>query len=321
MAYMIGQAQEVIHLLFHHRFGRLSTAVDTLIVDAAISRIHMVIEYQNLQWFLLDVSRNGLWLNDQKLPKHERHLLKPGDIIAIGETRTLSFTFADDSPPVDILCQREGPGQPITKALPLAAINHMLNKQGEPAIIRFSHGGWLYETEHNIQNLTNFDWLTLRETPESEVAQWQLQLADVPEHTAPIPLAITAEVTLILKKYAEALPTRAILRIGDQEVDLDVRNHHDILLLLAYQLNDDLQLQREVEESGWVYMDELVEKLGITESLINIQIHRLRKQLDQALSDHLDTKTLVMRRRGQLRTGFKRIEAYVKEQQVLNIKI
>lgn len=323
MAYLVGQSpQDVIHLLYHHRFGRLSTAVDTVISDAAVSRIHMVIEYQHAEWVILDVSRNGLWINDQKVRQHERHPLKKGDVISLGETRALCFTVEDDSPPADLLCQRDGPGQALNKAIPLQTITPVIDDQGNPAVIRLTEEGWLFESSEYHQYLLNFDWLMLREHADDAVsANWQINLADIAEHTAPLPEPESVSIRLILRKPNEAYPASAQLIVNDQTHDLEVRNHHDILLLLALHLYADIQEKREIEESGWVYMDEIVEKLNISEKLINIQIHRLRKQIEPVLANITDTKSLIMRRRGQLRVGFTKIEAYIKNEQILSVDI
>lgn len=322
MGYLIGNDDaDVIHLLFHHRLGRLSTAVDTVIADAAVSRIHMVIEYQHQEWTVLDMSRNGLWVNDHRISQHERVPLRKGDIISLGETRELQFTVADDSPPEHLLCQRDGPGLPIVKAIPLREAISVFDEQNTPATLSLTDEGWLFESESNTQYLMNFDWLTLSEEVNGKSPTlWQLTLADILEHTAPMPEENAgAAVKLILKKRTETLPTHATLQVNDETIDLEVRNHHDILLLLAERLQADLLEDREREESGWLYMDELTETLGISEKLINIQIHRLRKQLSQALAMHMDTKPLVMRRRGQLRVGFTQITAYKDNEQLLDI--
>lgn len=324
MACLINSStDEVIYLLFHHRFGRLSSAVDTLISDPAISRIHLVIEYQHGQWVALDLSRNGLWINQSRVEQHERHPLKVGDVIAFGETTASQFIFADDAPPADLLCQRDGPGNPINQSILLEEMNMLYDEQGKDAVIHWTNEGWFFESKSDKQFLLNYDWLTLMDDPEHpEPKEWQLTLADVPEHTAAIDETSSIGVLLKIYKHAAETPARAYLVLGDTELDLEVRHHHDILLYLTKQLHEDaVERSLLANDAGWIYMEDLVNALGIPETLINIQIHRLRKQLQHVLSSYIDTSKLIVRRRGQLKIGFTQIEVYQKNDLTLKVDI
>jgi len=55
---------------------------------------------------------------------------------------------------------------------------------------------------------------------------------------------------------------------------------------------------------GWVSIDKLTNDLGFTESHVNIQIHRARKQLADKLKDlGLSGPMLIERKKGQVRFG------------------
>jgi hypothetical protein len=75
--------------------GRASTS-DVIIRDSSISKSHAVIEPQEEGWYVRDNrSRNGTWLNGQRLQEGERVKLRSGDVLVLG-SYPVYFLFAAD---------------------------------------------------------------------------------------------------------------------------------------------------------------------------------------------------------------------------------
>lgn len=74
MAYLIHVNSGVpIQLEPHNLIGRRGEGVQIALPAPESSKLHSVIEWQNGQWALTDFSRNGTWLDAQKL-----HVNQPG---------------------------------------------------------------------------------------------------------------------------------------------------------------------------------------------------------------------------------------------------
>jgi len=303
MAFIIGSENELIYLKQSHLFGRLGNAVDTYLIDAAVSRIHFLLEYHAPDWYLVDYSRNGTWLNDERIKKGEQVVLSQGDKISIGNKHAISFDLADNSAPVDLLCRRDSNESPIVESLKLQADNHLPNTKNCQLRIKRNAQDWVLEHEHSKQVLHDGDWLTMNKE------SWQMVLTNIPDSTLELddnPPTLE-ELTLHLHSSLDEETVFGRIVSHKAEVELPARSHHYLLLLLARQSVLDSKEKVDNTECGWVYMEELVRLLRGPETLINIQIHRARKQLESALECLFDGKDLIERRAGQIRLGFNRL--------------
>lgn len=71
----------------HEEIGHFRRTTDIVIDDTAVSRLHAMIFYDGRTVGVLDlVSKNGTFVNGQEV---ESRLLKPGDIIEIGDTNII----------------------------------------------------------------------------------------------------------------------------------------------------------------------------------------------------------------------------------------
>jgi hypothetical protein len=305
MAHIIGPDNITIHLKQSHLFGRLPNAVDTYIKEVAVSRLHFLLEYTAPDWHLVEYSRNGTWLNGERVKKGTAVLLKQGDVISIGEKHAIEYTFAYAGAPADILCRRNNAESPIIETLMLQAVNHLPDQQHCELSIRRTDNDWLIEHKHQQRCLQDGDWITIDEQ------KWQAVLTHDANGTMELQEPpILAELQLQLFTTLDEETTSAKMQSPVSEVDLQVRSHHYLLLLLARQSIKDVQQQLDYTECGWIYMEELMNMLGVPETLINIQIHRARKQFEIALDGLFDGKQLVERRVGKVRLGFKQIVLY-----------
>ena len=303
MAFIVGSEREPIYLKQSHLFGRLDNAVDTYLIDAAVSRIHFLLEYHTPNWYLVDYSRNGTWLNDERIKKGEQVLLTQGDKISLGDKHAIHFDFTDNSAPVDLICRRDSNESPIVKSLKLQADNHLPNTQNCQLRIKRNDEDWVLEHEHSKRILHDGDWLTI------DKESWQMVLTNIPDCTLELDgnAPTLEELTLHIHASLDEETVSGRIVSHTSEVELPVRSHHYLLLLLARQSIIDSKENVDSTECGWVYMEALIDMLDAPETLINIQIHRARKQLESALECVFDGKDLIERRTGQVRLGFNRL--------------
>lgn len=85
--------------------------------------------------------------------------------------------------------------------------------------------------------------------------------------------------------------------------DLGERAHHYCLLTLARLRIDDARSGVDTSSQGWIGSAALAAMLGLDVAHLNIQVHRLRRQILKSLPPGIDTFEVIERRRGELRFG------------------
>ena len=109
----------------------------------------------------------------------------------------------------------------------------------------------------------------------------------------------------------------ALVARGEHHViDLGARAHHNVLLTLARSRLEDRKVRQAAERGapppesseGWVYQDELADRLAIDETHLNVAVFRCRRQLAEA--GIVGAASIIERRRPtrELRLGVSRIE-------------
>ncbi len=98
------------------------------------------------------------------------------------------------------------------------------------------------------------------------------------------------------------------IELQQQHINLGIRNHHYLLLLLARQYLNDHKKGLSKKECGWIDKDLLSSMLGQNENHINIQIYRFRKQLLKACPSAKQGPQFVERRTGEIRFSSEKIQ-------------
>lgn len=305
MASLIGPDFQRIYLTSNHIFGRLASAVDTEIKNTAVSRIHFAIEYQEESWWVVDFSRNGTWVNQTKLEKNQRVRLQEADQIAIGQKQSLVFTWEDNSPPTDLLVQRESAGKPIQQSIALDAPKSV-DIADQRVTLTPVDTGWRVNVDESDVILVDQDWLQIAQQ------QWQLLLTNQPENTAEQLLNQQSldQLELCIHTSLDEETTHVLIDTGHNKIDLKTRSHHYLVLVLARYWVADFNSGVDRTECGWVYVDELSKMLAMAETALNIQVYRIRKQLSTALDGYFLDSEVIIRRRGQVRLGFSKFSIY-----------
>lgn len=95
------------------------------------------------------------------------------------------------------------------------------------------------------------------------------------------------------------------LRLHCQQLhyDLPSKVYFQLLVYLARRKMNDTVADAEERDRGWVKNLVAQKELGLSESHLNIYIHRLRAFFATELAGVLDQDIIVERRRGAIRTG------------------
>ncbi|KNC67151.1 FHA domain-containing protein [Pseudoalteromonas ardens] len=299
------QQSKYLYLKSFHRFGRLKHSVDSCFDELAISRIHAVIEWQQGYWFLRDLSRNGTWLNDVRVPYNQDVALNINDEIRFSDSSCHSFSVTDLAPPEDLLVPYSH-DELVDGQEPVIQLEnyHLLPSESDPELIVYFNSTeqtWCYEevgSEHPV-SITDGEQLRFAQQVWSLIqtrASQQECTAEVAE-TDPGDLEYLFTLSQD-EEYAELQVKQA-----QEKVDFETRTHHYLTALLARYKVKDMQHQVDDASQGWVSVKQLSRDLGLTESHINIQIHRARKQFVDRMKDKSMAESLIERKRGRVRFG------------------
>ena len=225
-------------------------------------------------------SSNGTFLGQRRLTADERLALQPGARVAFGDPDD-PFELVDAGPPAAWAVSAEGTVREAEGGvLELPSPDDPLYQIFEDAV-----GRWQVASEQGTRLLTP------EETLEAGDTTWTLLI--------PTPSQATLQrgdekvklrdVTVRLHELAGDRVEITILRRDEMIGDLGHRNHHELLLRLAEEWVAD-QSNSEVAEvdKGWVYVDELIERLGLHKdsqkprNLVDQYVSRARKAFIKA---------------------------------------
>ncbi|MEZ4384843.1 MAG: FHA domain-containing protein [Nannocystaceae bacterium] len=278
-------------LASRHLIGR-APACALRVEDPGVSGYHAEIAWDGERWQVQDLgSRNGTTLGGEALPRGERAPLPSGvDLVLAGAVR---LRLVDASPPA--LFARAADGEhrcAVDELLCLPA-----DDAPEITLYRDLDGRWWIEDATQTRELGDLAAVV------AGGRSWQL--------FAPSSLPMTREVDGGARLAAHEL--RFTVSCDGEHVELalagprgavaiESRVHLALLLVLARaRLSDAARLPES--ERGWVYREDLPRMLGVEPELINVWIHRARRQLARAKI--ADAAALVERRTAtnQLRIG------------------
>jgi len=340
MAFILNHnTQSLCYLYGHHSFGRLAYSVNTLVSNAAVSKIHAIIEWENDAWFIRDLSSNGTWLNNRRIPENTKAQLKLNDDIYFAGLKDIRFTVKDLSAPCDLLIPLNLENNPEllkagAKQLPAFSLSHyhLLPSEQNPEIVlylnRFS-GQWSVEYLNqensgvatpenaalaNRESLSHGQTMHTPQRPhvvnEHDIIsfakqEWRLQLSHL--ETSTELLSNNEEKINQLSFTFNLTPdeeeTQLKLHHQGKTTDFQVRSHHYLTLNLARYRVADAKKGLEPAMQGWVYPEQLAKDIGLSISHLNIQIHRARKQFVDALTNISDAEDLIQRQAGKVRFG------------------
>ena len=284
-----------VMLRINHVFGRYGAHCDTYLQDEEVSRIHALIRWSGGRWLVVDQSRNGSFLDGQRLLVGQGMMLSAGQKLRFGPSESSSWQVVDVMPPVSTLV-------PVDHFLPPIVLsrNNPLPTAAAPelCIYEIEEGQWMLDDNQTSRLLSDGDAIQLAGRT------YHLQLPGEAEETrTSLDLKAAAVPLLDFRLSLDEEHTRLQVFYGSQTADLGERSHHYCLVTLARKRLSDVQAGFDRSAQGWLESPNLARMLRIDVTHLNIQIHRARDQLMGALPAVGTLARIVERQRGRLRLG------------------
>jgi hypothetical protein len=284
-----------------HLVGR-SERCDLRIEEKYVSTEHASIRWNGQAWLLKDLgSRNKTYVDGAVVPSSSPFPLTPGATLAFG-LKEDTWRLEDSSGP-------EAVAVPLDGGKPVVAVNALLPVPSpvEPSamVYRGADGSWKVDEDGEIRDVEDGSVF--------EVAgrTFRLSLPSAVLPTVPVgslkPLRIT-DLDLEFSVSSDEEHVEIIASCHEQVLRLAARTHNYLLLELARRRGVDAGARLPDTSCGWVYQDELCERLRVDAARLNVDVYRIRKQF--AGLEVLDPANIIERRARtkQLRLGVKRFE-------------
>ena len=286
-----------------HLIGRDPGHSHICLPNNDISRQHAQLLWQAPHWLIRDTSKNGVWLNGQRIKAQQTPTLCVGDQLRFGLQHDNTWELVDSAAPASCLIPTEQAHEPI----------------------------WLYQDTHTNRQAPHLDYEPIdaqhcflklgREYGEYHQGQWidyqghNWQLLLVPPNPVKTTqLSQSVNINTIRWQFNCSLDEEHIRLKGvtdnGQTLDLGERVHHYLLLILARQRQHDAEQGFDKSSQGWIEMTSLCTMLGLEQTHINIHIFRARKQLQSLIPQPLDTVDFIERRSGSIRFRYAHYTIY-----------
>ena len=291
-------SREQILLRVNHTFGRDKGTNITVLNNSGASRNHASIAWDDAQWKIKDTSRNGTYINNARIPTGEFHELHVNAEIKFGLADNQTWILKCLTPPATGLI-------PLTQGqefIPLHDVESLPIKGKQIMVALSELGEWQCETDTDISVLKSGDKVG------HDGVFWQFVDARWCPTTEAINSAAPTGIKFCFKSSPNEEHISLKLEINKETIDLGIRNHHYLLLLLAKQRLLDINKGIPESEQGWIKKDLLMRMMGIAEQHINIQVFRFRKQVAKRITSPATLHQVIERRPGELRFAYKDIE-------------
>jgi len=269
---------EKVVLRSHHVFGRQASNTDTRLTHPEASNLHASIRWNGETWTLKDHSLNGTWLENERVLKNRDIELQVGQQLSFGSLKSSVWRIQHLNEPVSALISMHNEGVDIM----LDRIQVLPDEQDPQVSLYVAQSGqWVCEQDDRTFQLSSGDTISL-----ADGREWRLYLPDSIEFTSDVSTsAYLAKENFGCHFKVSADEEHIFLKIKLEELefDLEERVHHYLLLLLARQRDRDAQEGFDESNQGWIYLDDMSERLGVTLTHLNILIFRARKQVQQVV--------------------------------------
>jgi FHA domain len=284
-----------------HLIGR-SPSCALHINERYVSAQHALLRWTGRDWELRDLgSRNGTFLNGDRLKPAEEVFVRAGSRIAFGKPEQ-TWEVVDDGAPGAMVVP-VGEGEPVVLEGELLA----LPSSDDPRVTIYrSEGSWFLEkADESTAPLTN------RQTFEIEGRVWRFCcVEDTTKTTLADSSTLGLEVRYLQLTFSVSADEEHVhlqMSCGGKTVDLGSRTHNYLLLTLARRRIADAAAGQPETACGWVYQDDFPNDPMMAAAQLNIDVFRIRDQFKSA--GVLDAANIVERRprTRQLRIGTGRL--------------
>lgn len=251
------------------------------LTNRKVSGEHAALAWTGAGWEVRDLgSRNGTYVDGQRLSKGARAAVAIGSMVAFGDPDGIFEWISVAPPPAS--ARDEG-----------GAVRHaeegvlVLPDDTDPQVTIFCRNGrWVCDDEDGT-----------RPAPATIALGGRIWTLTLPQSLATTVQAAVrlAEVRLDFTVSRDEEHVEIAARFGERPQTLRGRAHHYLLAVLA-------RLRLEGEDGGWVHADALTRMLAMDRRAMNVQIFRARQEF--ARLGVLDAADLIERRAGgKLRLG------------------
>ncbi|MBY0572853.1 MAG: FHA domain-containing protein [Undibacterium sp.] len=279
-----------------HVFGRNGAKVDTLLLNADASQIHMVIAWNGQQWHICDHSRNGTFIDGKALVANVKIALQVGQKIQCAYGGESIWEVLDLKPPCAMLM----PMNVDTPAIELKTFHFIPNETNALATVYLSENEqWIWDSATETRILNDSDIV------QAGTQVWQCAMAHDVEQTVDIrtlekqPLPSTVIFDFLVSQNEEHI--YLTLDIAGGRIDLGERTHHYSLLTLARRRFEDFRRGLDEFSQGWLPVEDLAKMLGMEQTHVNTQLFRARTQIVRGTQGKLHLPDAIERRRGEVR--------------------
>jgi len=264
-----------------------------------VSAQHAVIRWNGTQWELRDLgSRNGTFLDGNRLKPGEECPLRIGSKMAFGKLVAEQWELVDDSAPRVMAVPLDG-GHPVLLDGDLLALPS--NDDPRVTIYRDAKGAWVLEQPSesilSIANLQTFevDGRTWRFCCNEDIRTTSLAVAPAELEVRHLELAFSVS--------RDEEHVQLHMTCGGSSFDMGARSHNYLLLTLARRRLEDAAAGDAEAACGWVYQEDIAHDPSMAPPQLNIDVFRIRKQF--AAVGVVDAANLIERRprTRQLRIG------------------
>jgi hypothetical protein len=277
-------------------------ASDLELTNRMASSTHAEIMWNGSAWELRDLgSRNGTFIGTRRLQSGERVILRRNARIAFGDAED-AYELEDDGPPNTVATTDDGRREESEDGFLI------LPHPEQPVFTIFDEGGgsWVAESSDGTRRrISDGDTLHI------DGQLWRIELPRILELTWKPGAAQMSLSSVIMRFEVSSDEEHVVISLiqDNQVVQLPSRVHYYLLLTLARaRLRDQERAEVPEAEAGWMYVDNLLDMLAISEPAFNVQICRARKDLVRAkvlgATDLVERQPLARR----LRLGVEKLE-------------
>jgi hypothetical protein len=282
-----------------HSVGRASNA-SLRIAERYVSVQHALLRWTASVWELKDLgSRNGTFLNGQRIVAGEFHALDVGHRIAFGKAEQ-EWVLSEGSAPRTLVVPTDD-GDPIEAEGDLIAIPSPQDPSA--TVYRATDGSWMLEQDLAVTSISN------QQTFVAGGKTWKFSCPDNIWKTSLATFASleVRHLQLVFSVSRDEEHVRLQALCGTQKLEFGDRGHNYLLLTLARRRLEDVQSGLPEGSCGWVYQDDLAHDPSMAPPQLNIDVFRIRRQF--AATGVTDAAAIIERRprTKQLRIGAEKL--------------
>lgn len=297
MAILQDIAGTLTHVRSYHVIGRNAVSCDSLLQRLESSQLQAIVRWNGEHWTVQDISRNGTWLNGERMTNGIPVRLPLDSILNFASIDGEALTLTDDDPPQ---CLLHIPGV-SNEHIALSEYQVLEDSpEGTLSVSRGSSGEWTVERNGEEESLSDGSSVIIGDR------SWIFWDSREDQPTTDLQKN-SAQLKLMLDVSQDEEHVVAGFRSPTVEVTLGERTHHYLLLLLARRAIEHRENDHPDAEVGWTDIEELQDSLRITREHLNIQVCRIRKQFADALPGR-SAHELLARRTGQIRVSIPNLE-------------